>query len=289
MRELNYIVPERDGGRTLGAVLSGPMALSRHRISSLKFSGGILLDGQPAHTGVRVRTGQVISLRLEDAPARLSPFAAALDVPWRDDDLLIVNKPAPLAAIHSARQTGDTLENAVYTYLGCPERFAYRPVSRLDKGTSGLMPVALNAHMHDRMQRLLHTADYVREYLAVVEGMPPQAEGVCDAPIGRGDGVRRRVSPDGKPCLTHYRVEEQGKNGRVLLRLRLETGRTHQIRVHMRHLGCPICGDYLYGAPLDALSGRFALHSAFLAFTHPLTGERVSLDCPLPEELRQLL
>ena len=288
MRELRHVITAEQAGRTLGSALTA-LGLSRHRVSSLKFSGGILLDGQVAHTGVRVAAGQEIRVLLRDGPAEVTPCAIPLSVPWRDGDLLIVEKPAPLPAIHSARQDARTLENAVYAHLGCPQDFVYRPVSRLDKGTSGLMPVALNAHMHHRMQRLLHTEDYVREYLAVTEGAPPQTEGIIDAPIGRAEGVRRRVSPEGKPARTHYRVLERSANGRCLLRLRLETGRTHQIRVHLAFLGCPVAGDYLYGAELPQLPGRFALHSAFLAFTHPLTGERVAVESALPEELLALL
>jgi 23S rRNA-/tRNA-specific pseudouridylate synthase len=147
------------------------------------------------------------------------------------------------------------------------------------------MPVALNAHAHDRMQRLLHTADYVREYLAVREGAPGDDEGVCCLPIGHADGVKRCIAPDGKPAVTHYQVLRRAANGRALIRLRLETGRTHQIRVHMQALSSPIAGDWLYGTPLPELPGRFALHSARLAFTHPLTGKDLSLDSPLPEGL----
>ena len=288
MRKLTHAVTGAEDGRRLAAILTGSLKLSRHRVSSLKFSGGILLDGQRTHTGAVVRAGQVVEILLTDGPADLAPYAIALHIPYRDQDLLIVDKPAPLPAIHSARQDGRTLENAVYAALGCPADFCYRPVSRLDKGTSGLMPVALNAPMHAWMQRLLHTPDYAREYLAVVEGAPPEPAGVCEAPIGQGEGVRRVVTPAGKPCRTHYRVLRQA-NGRSLLWLRLDTGRTHQIRVHMAYLGCPVAGDGLYGAPLPQLPGRFALHSARLAFTHPLTGERIALESPLPEALRNLL
>ena len=288
MRKLAYTITEAENGRRLAGILAGPLGLSRHRISSLKFSGGILLDGQRAHTGVTVHAGQIVEVLLMDGPSDLLPYPLALRIPYRDQDLLIVDKPAPLPSIHSARQDACTLENAVYAALGCAADFCYRPVSRLDKGTSGLMPVALNAHMHARMQRLLHTPDYTREYLAVVEGAPPETAGVCDAPIGHGEGVRRVVTPDGKPCRTHYRILEQ-TNGRSLLWLRLDTGRTHQIRVHMANLGCPVAGDGLYGTPLRELPGRFALHSVRLSFSHPLTGERVTLDSPLPEALRALL
>ena len=289
MRRLTHAVTPPEEGRRLDGLLRGALGLSAHRISSLKFRGGILLDGAPTHTDARVRAGQVIEALLEDAPADIAPYALPLRILYRDEDLAVVDKPAPLPSIHSARQDEHTLENALFAALGCPERFVYRPVSRLDKGTSGLMPVALTAHAHDRRQRQLHTADYVREYLAVVEGCPPELEGVCAAPIGRAEGVRRCVDPAGRPAVTHYRVLRQGKNGRSLLRLRLETGRTHQIRVHMQFLGCPVAGDYLYGTPLEALPGRFALHSAQMQFAHPVTGQMMNFESPLPEALEALL
>ena len=289
MRTLELTVLPEDAGRTLGALLRSRLHLSAHRIASLKFSNGISLDGIVSHTDTRVQAGQVIRVLLRDAPAALVPYDIPIDIPYRDEDLLIVDKPAPLAAIHGAQPDGHSLENAVFAALGCPDSFVYRPVSRLDKGTSGLMPVALNAHAHDRMQRLLHTADYVREYLAVTEGAPEDDEGVCRLPIAHADGVKRCTAPDGKPAVTHYRVLQRAANGRALIRLRLETGRTHQIRVHMQALSAPIAGDWLYGTTLTELPGRFALHSAHLAFTHPLTGKYLSFDSPLPEGLSLLL
>ena len=289
MRTLELIVTPEDAGRTLGALLRSRLHLSTHRIASLKFSNGIMLDDAVSHTDTRVQAGQVIRVLLRDSAAALVPYDIPIHIPSRDEDLLIVDKPAPLAAIHGAQPDGHSLENAIFAALGCPETYIYRPVSRLDKGTSGLMPVALNAHAHDRMQRMLHTADYIREYLAVTEGAPEADEGICRLPIGHADGVKRCISPDGKPAATHYRVLQRAANGRALIRLRLETGRTHQIRVHMQALGCPVAGDWLYGTPLQELPGRFALHSAYLAFTHPLTGEKLVFESILPKELSVLL
>ncbi len=289
MRTLEYTVPPAEAGRRLEYVLRAHFDLSEHRLRSLKFSDCILLDGTPAHVGRTVAAGQHVTLLLRDAGEVLAPYNLALSVPYRDADLLIVDKPAPLPAISSAHQESATLENAVYAYLGCPQGFVYRPVSRLDKGTSGLMPVALHAVAHASMQRMLHTGHYIREYLAVTEGAPVQDSGTIDLPIGHAEGVRRRIDPNGKPAVTHYTVLARAENGRALLRLRLETGRTHQIRVHMQALGCPIAGDYLYGTPLPQLSGRFALHATHLQLTHPMTGETLTFDSPLPQALSALM
>ena len=136
---------------------------------------------------------------------------------------------------------------------------------------------------------MLHTGQYVREYLAVTEGAPQADAGVIDRPIGHAEGVRRCVDPAGRRAVTHYAVLERAANGRALLRLRLETGRTHQIRVHLQSLGCPIAGDYLYGESLPQLAGRFALHAARMQLTHPMTGETLTFESPLPEALAALL
>lgn len=289
MRKITYTVPPEDEGIPLRALLGGRLHLSKHRIASLKFSFGITVDSLPARTDTLVRAGQTVCVTMEDVKSALVPYDIPLGVLYRDSDLLIVNKPAPLPSISSAHQSSQTLENAVFAFLGCPERFVYRPVSRLDKGTSGLMPVALNPYAQDRLQRTLHTANYVREYLAVTEGAPKEDAGVIDLPIGRENGVKRCIAANGKPACTHFRVLERTGNGRALIRLRLETGRTHQIRVHLAALRCPVAGDYLYGAELPSLPGRFALHAADLAFVHPVTGEKCVFHTPLPDELKKLL
>ena len=166
----------------------------------------------------------------------------------------------------------------------------FRPLNRLDKGTSGLMCAAKNAHAYQLMQRTLHTGDYLRQYLAVVCGRL-EGSGVVDAPIAKEDAatVRRVVDFEkGKPAVTRW--ESQGVFGEYsLVRLTLETGRTHQIRVHMAHLGHPVAGDFLYGTELACLPGRFALHSARIRLTHPMTGEVLEITSPLPEELQNLL
>ncbi len=291
MPMLRYTVTEKEAGRTVKSVALKEMHLSRGLFSSLKFRGGILLDGQTVHADVRLLPGQTLTAAWEDgAAAPMEPAPEAdFSIVFEDDHYLILDKPAPLPTLSSARQSGPTLENALYARLGCPERYVFRPVNRLDKGTSGLLCAARDAHAQQRLQRLLHTPDFVREYLAVCQGIPPAPEGVIDLPLARADtGVRREIRPDGRAAVTHYRVERTG-NARSLLRLRLETGRTHQIRAHLAALECPIVGDYLYGTPDAALPGRFALHSCLISFTHPFTGEIIRQESKLPKELAALL
>ena len=209
-----------------------------------------------------------------------------MNVVFESDDFYILDKPAPLPCQCSQRQTAGTLENRLAARFG--EHFVFRPLNRLDKGTSGLMCAAKHAHACQLLQKELHTGGFCREYLAVVEGIV-EGEFTVDAPITKADAasVRRVVDRKrGRPSVTHARAVAHG-NGRTLLRLRLETGRTHQIRVHMAHIGHPVVGDFLYGREDAALPGRFALHSAYLALAW--NGERMAWESPLPEELKALL
>lgn len=293
MRILTYMTTEKDAGRRVGALLQKEMRLSRSLISRLKFHHGLFLDGQLVRTDVRVLPAQRLEARLLDDQENwqgLVPGRSMPTVVYEDEDLMILEKPAPLPSISSARQTGETLENQVYAYLGCPAHFVYRPVNRLDKGTSGLMVVAKNAFAQEKLQKDLHTDAFVRRYQAVCEGKCPAQQGVIDLPIAREreDRVRRVVRADGKPCVTHYRVMAEG-NKRSLVELQLETGRTHQIRVHLAALGCPIAGDYLYGQECDYLPGRFALHACYVKLRHPVTGAWIEKEAALPEEIKTLL
>lgn len=285
-------VADAQDGQRLSRFLRETLGVSYTAMKSAKWDNRILVDGVPAPVSRLLRAGERVTFReAADAPVyALRPYALPLTIPYQDEHLLIVDKPAPLASQSSAGHPDDSLENALYAYFGCPADFVYRPVNRLDRGTSGLMAVARTPHAQQLLQRQLHTPDFQRVYLAVCEGAPPQDSGVIILPIGKADAasVRREVRPDGKPSVTRYEVLDRAGR-RSLLRLTLETGRTHQIRVHLSAIGCPVCGDFLYGTELDALPGRFALHSAALTLRHPLTGETLSLSSPLPPALSALL
>ena len=291
MRQLSCTVESRDEGRQLKHVVFARLQPGRRLFSSIKYQNGLLLNGVPAHADQRVHTGQTVTLLLqEDNESRRMMQAVPLFIAYEDEDLLIVNKPAPLPSQASSRQGENTLENYVAAYLKPSGPFVYRPVNRLDKGVSGLMALAKNAYAQQRLQRQLHTPDFVREYMAVAEGALNPPSGTVDVPIGKvhPDGVKRCITPDGKPSVTHYETIKTG-NGRSLVRLRLQTGRTHQIRVHMQYLNCPIAGDFLYGHETEELPGRIALHSHYLECLHPVTNQRISITSPLPQELQNLL
>ena len=291
MRRLSFTAESRDEGRQLKRVVFSRLKLSRHLFSSIKFQNGLLVDDIPAHADQNVCAGQVITLLLpQDKASRRLQQAVPLSVSFEDEDLLIVIKPAPLPSQASSRQGTDTLENYAAAHLQSDVPFVYRPVNRLDKGVSGLMVIAKNAYAQQQLQLKLHTPDFVREYLAVVEGFLQPPSGVIEAPIGKisPNGIKRCVTPDGKPSATHYETLQTG-SGRSLVRLRLTTGRTHQIRVHMQHLNCPVVGDFLYGRETAELPGRMALHSFHLECLHPVTMKPLSLTAPLPEELAKLL
>lgn len=287
-----YTVPPELAGKKLRDILRREMQISYGAMKSAKWDGRILLDGAPATVDTIVRAGQTVTMLWpENAPAyALKPYDLALNIPYQDEHFLVVDKPAPLASQSGAGHPDDSLENALYAYFGCPADFVYRPVNRLDRGTSGLMVVAKTAHAQHRLQAMLHTDAFTRVYLSVTEGVPAPLRGVVDAPIAKEDAasIRRIVSKAGKPSVTRYETLRTS-GSRALVRLTLETGRTHQIRVHMAHLGCPVCGDFLYGHELPELPGRFALHSAELTLTHPFTGETLRLSSPLPDALAALL
>ncbi len=292
MRVLEHIVTAAEEGGTVGQILKNRMKLARSLISRLKFSSAILVDGREVRTDRRTVTGEKVTVLLRDEKPvwqGLKAFDGPFGILYEDEDLLAADKPAPLASIASARQGGDSLEGRVFYHYGEDPFFVYRPVNRLDKGTSGVMLIARNAFCQAALQKKLHTDDFVRTYLAVTEGIPGEKEGLISRPILReAGGVKRVISEDGQRAETFYRVLETGR-GRALVYLRLYTGRTHQIRVHLSSLGCPVAGDYMYGDGLEALPGRFALHSHTAEFVHPVTGERMKLTAPFPDELKALL
>lgn len=293
-RRLTAEIPPELEGKTADRALRALFSLSASVIRRVKWlPDGILLDGEKVNTDARVRAGQTLSVVLSDPGERsaVSPAPGPLDAVYEDEDILVVNKPAGLLTHPGHGHYDDTLGNFIlWHYLQTGDDADFHPVHRLDKGTTGLLVSAKHAHAQEILRRQLHTPDFRREYLAVCEGVPEPPAGTVDAPIASAPGslLRREVREGGQRAVTRY--ETLFVSGpRALLRLRLETGRTHQIRVHMAHLGHPLTGDFLYGTEDPALISRPALHSWRLSFRQPVTGEPLSFTQPLPEDMKSLL
>lgn len=293
-RRLSRTVTPQMEGQTVDTVLRKHLGVSGTVVRRVKcLEDGILLDGQRVFTNVRVRAGQELSVLIGDT--RMSsdfvPVPGPLEIVYEDEDLLVVNKAPGVPCHIGPGHYDDTLGNFLAYYYKKQGVLAdFHPIHRLDKGTSGLMVVAKHPYAQEKVKGQLHTGTFRRVYLAVCEGVPQPAAGVMDAPIGRVEGslLAREVRPDGLRARTHYDVLRVVGH-RALLRLELDTGRTHQIRVHMAHLGHPLTGDFLYGVEDQLLITRPALHSAALELVHPVTGALLRLEAPLPEDMRHLL
>ena len=293
MRILTHTVLPEEEGRMVKGILRGSLQLSYTLLKSLKWrENAILLNGQSVHVNAIVHAGDVVSVALSERTPREDLYCentAAPNIVYEDEDLLVLNKPAGVAMHPKADDAAAPSLAAMLTgYLG--EGSVPHFVSRLDKGTSGLLIAAKSGYVHDRLRRALHSSELRREYRAVAVGQVTPPCGVIDAPIGRADGsiVRRCVREDGLVSRTEYEVLQTTERF-TLLRCRLETGRTHQIRVHMAYLGHPLAGDWLYGTEDKNLIARPALHSYELWFTQPVTGQELHFTAPIPQDMQRLL
>ena len=287
------VTPELAGAR-VDTLLKRRLGLSGTVVRRIKWlEDGILLDGVRVNTRCIPRAGQVLSVRLSDPERRsgVVPASGPLDIVYEDGDLVVVNKAAGVPVHPGPGHFDDTLGNFLLRHYDQEgEEADFHPVHRLDRGTSGLLAVAKHAHAQESLKNQLHTPAFRREYLAVCLGAPEPPAGAVDAPLGPKPGslVEQMVRPDGKAARTRYETLAVYKD-RALLRLELDTGRTHQIRVHMAHLGHPLAGDFLYGTEDRALISRPALHSWKLSLCHPITGETMTFTAPMPADMLGLL
>jgi 23S rRNA pseudouridine1911/1915/1917 synthase len=290
-RWVEHAVTAEEAGASVSDVLTGALGVSRRMIQRLTRSQGIRLNRRPTFLARRVREGDVVAARVAGAEEeRLPPVEMDLEVVHEDADLLVVGKP-PFLLVHPTSPEQDrTLAHGVafhYRAQGLAARV--RPVHRIDRDTSGLVLFATTQHAHHQLDRQLREGTLRREYLALVHGSVEPAEGEIDAPIGRHERHPhlRAVDPAGERALTRYRVEERYPEA-TLLRLVLDTGRTHQIRVHMAHAGHPVIGDRQYGGRVVAGFARQALHAARLAFRQPTSGEELSFELAPPGDMARL-
>lgn len=266
--------------------------VTRSRAAGLILDGNVLINGKPAAKNDKVKNGDSVTITLPEPTAYdVKPQNIPLDIVYEDGDLLVVNKPKGMVVHPAAGNSDGTLVNALM--YRCGESLSgingvMRPgiVHRIDKNTSGLLIVAKNDFAHNILAEQIKEHSFTREYQAVVYGSLKNDSGIIDAPIGRHPVKRKQmavVRENGRNAVTHYSVIER-LNGFTHVALRLETGRTHQIRVHMAYIGHPVAGDDVYGPKkvITELHGQ-CLHAKKIGFIHPRTGEYMEFDSPLPE------
>lgn len=279
---LTFTVPPACDGMAAKTFLRWHCGVSTRMITRLKREkDGILMDGKNLRTVDAVTAGSVITLRQPMEEMHIEPVEGALDIIYEDAHLLVLNKP-PYMPVHPVKQhQTDTLANRVAYYAAQRgEDYVFRALNRLDRNTSGLVLVCKNRFSINALKGKVE-----KTYLALVHGSL-SGEGTVNQPIGLRDGSKivRQVRPDGSPSVTHYRALKTGKDI-SLIELKLETGRTHQIRCHMSWLGYPLLGDDLYGGSAEYMA-RQALHCAEMRFVHPVTGEALVLKAELPVDFR---
>ena len=294
VRRLELPITGALAGIKVDTLLKRHLGLSGTVVRRIKWlEDGILVDGARVNTRFCPNEGQVLSVRLSDPERRsgILPAPGPLDIVYEDGDVVVLNK-APGVPVHPGPgHYSDTVGNYLLHYYDQEGTEGdFHPVHRLDRGTSGLLVVARHPHAQEVLKAQLHTDGFRREYLAVCQGAPQPTAGTVDAPLGPKPGslVEQMVRSDGKPARTHYEVVKAGENC-ALVRLVLDTGRTHQIRVHLAHLGHPLVGDFLYGTEEPDRIPRPALHSHRLTFRHPITGQEMSFTAPVPPDMKRLM
>lgn len=318
-----YRVPESEDGMLLKTILQKRMKVSRKLLSRLKLTEkGIMLNGKRVYISVNVQAGDLVEIRMEQERSEdILPQPIPLDILYEDEHLLVVNKEAGLIVHPTHGHYTDTLANGVvYYWQQQGWNYRFRAIHRLDQETSGVLAIAKNPYVHQHVSEQMIAGTVDKAYLALVHGVPEPLQGDVDGPIDRDpqDPHRRIVTPDGYPSLTRYAVRKVYA-GASLVGLKLETGRTHQIRVHMSSIGCPLVGDKMYRHPiyaavsameegtpeqadslpdeaacsaivsLDEAIERQALHAELLSFVHPITEEVMTFRAPIPEDMKRLI
>jgi len=298
-----YIVPPAEDGWLLKTVLQKRMDISRSLLSRLKQTEyGITVNGNRCYINVRVAAGDCVEVRMQqEESADIIPQNIPFEIIAEDDDLLIVNKAAGMIVHPTHGHYTNTLANAVIYYWQQKKRtFRFRPVHRLDQETSGVIAIAKNPFVHQWISQQMISQQTVKEYIALVHGQIPTDQGIINAPIDRSpDCPHLRIVLDtGYAAVTHYVVEQRFTHS-TQVRLRLDTGRTHQIRVHMQFIGFPLIGDKLYlkkdnidglnNVMLPNMIERHALHAAKLGFVHPTSKQWIEYHADLPTDMQQFI
>ena len=289
----DYVITDQTG-RIDKVLTSLEPEITRSQLKNLINDGHVTVNGQPVKPKYKVQAGDKISLvKPEPQSLELTPENIPLDIVYEDDDVIVVNKPQGMVVHPAPGHPNHTLVNALLYHSPLSTiNGTFRPgiVHRIDKDTSGLLMVAKNDLAHQSLAEQLRNKTNKREYRALVYGQIKEDEGTIDAPLGRNpqDRKKQAVVKGGRHAVTHFKVMKRYDNF-TLVKCILETGRTHQIRVHMKYIGHPLVGDLLYGPrKVIGKDGQF-LHAALLGFKHPRTGEEMVFEAPLPENFQKML
>jgi 23S rRNA pseudouridine1911/1915/1917 synthase len=296
MDKYSYIVTDKDEKNELQIkeLLRSNFKLSSRLNKKIKRESLILLNGVSVKTYLLPKAGDILSVSMPNETSNFIPEPIPIEIIYEDDNLMAINKQPGIVVHPTKGHPSHTIANGVMKYiLDSNQSFKIRFINRLDMDTSGILVVAKNSHIQDDFTKQMSNNKIEKKYLAVVKGVVEEDDGIINLPIGRPDieKVERSVIFDdtGVASITHYKVIERYKIGYTLVELLLKTGRTHQIRVHMSHIGHPVVGDHLYGGSNVLLIERQALHAHKLSFFQSITNKTLELEAPIPEDIAQLI
>lgn len=290
---MEFKVTKEFEGMTIKDYLQQVHSFSRRILKSIKLDGGAIYVNNIKQTvRYRLKVGDSLTVHLppETIGLRMEPIQMPLTIKYEDEDIFILDKPANIATIPSQKHPINTIANGVLAYYkeqNLP--YTVHVVTRLDKDTSGLVLIAKHRYSHSILDRVIKEGKIKRKYTAIVHGHLKNRTGIIDAPIGRKTDsiIEREVRKDGKEAVTHYQVIQQFANY-AMVEIELQTGRTHQIRVHFSYIGHPLIGDDLYGMKSNIIT-RQALHASHLCFDHPFKEKRIAIESNIPQDMKQLL
>ena len=286
-----YVINKEQDGFQLGDYLKEHLMMSRNGVIKVKKSNSLKVNGVNVHTNITIKAGDKVEFELPDQSSEgILPEYMELDVVYEDDYMIVINKIAGIPTHPSKNHFMGTLANGLMYHLMEEGRdITIRPVNRLDRNTSGLVLFAKSSHIQHLMSLESYKHNITKEYLAIAQGVVTADSGTVDAPIAleKERSIKRVVREDGARAVTHYRVLERYE-GCTLLSIVLETGRTHQIRVHMAHIGYPLLGDDLYGGSREKI-GRHALHAYNIKMLHPIIHNALDLTAEIPEDMHRLI
>ena len=292
-RNIDYIIDEDSAGLRVEQFLRRKRYSGQNLSEIKRMPKSILVNGVHYYMRQELSKGDHLQVRICETQnsEKIPPTKLPLDIIYEDEDLLVLNKPAGMPIHPSLNNYTNSMANALaYYFQSQGKPFIFRCCNRLDRDTSGLTIVSKHLVSGSILSDMTKYREVHREYLAIARGSVTPSEGTIQAPLGRKEGtiIERTVDWEhAEDAVTHYKVVKEA-NGHSLVSLRLETGRTHQIRIHMKYLGYPLIGDYLYNPDMEYMT-RQALHSHHMEFTHPITGEHMSFTAPLPEDMARVM